>query len=101
MLKPGSSKLKESEAELLSEIKDFEEQEDKTLQNMEETMRMMSSTMTSTALESAEELPPSSITLEKRKTTQSSVQGESELSLQSYYTAWCRKNLTLIKWQLV
>ena len=43
MLKPGSSKLKESEAQLLSEIKDFEEQEDKTLQNMEETMRMMSS----------------------------------------------------------
>ena len=37
MLKPGSSKLKESEAELLQEIHEFELQEDKTLDNMEET----------------------------------------------------------------
>jgi len=43
MLKPGSSKLKESEAELLQEMKEFEAQEDKTLNNMEETMKMMTS----------------------------------------------------------
>lgn len=43
MLKPGSSKLKESEVKLLEEIKEFEKQEDKTLQNMEETLLMMSS----------------------------------------------------------
>ena len=43
MLKPGSSKLKESEVKLLEEIKEFERQEDKTLQNMEETLLMMSS----------------------------------------------------------
>ena len=42
LLKPGSSKLKESEATLLTEIKDFERQEDKTLQNMEETMSRLS-----------------------------------------------------------
>ena len=35
--------MKESEAKLLSEIKEFERQEDETLQHMEETMRMMSS----------------------------------------------------------
>ena len=46
MLKPGSSKLKESEAELLQEIREFELQEDKTLHNMEETMRMMTSSQT-------------------------------------------------------
>ena len=35
MLKPESSKFKESEATLVEELKIFEEQEDKTLQNFE------------------------------------------------------------------
>ena len=35
MLKPGSNKLKESEAEIIKELHMFEEQEDKTLKNFE------------------------------------------------------------------
>ena len=35
MLKPGSNKLKESEAEIIKELHMFEEQEDKTLNNFE------------------------------------------------------------------
>jgi hypothetical protein len=38
MLKPGSSKLKESEKKILDEIEIFEKQEDETLKNMEETL---------------------------------------------------------------
>ena len=39
--------MRESEATLLTEIKDFEKQEDKTLQNMEETMSRISTTVRS------------------------------------------------------
>ena len=39
--------MRESEATLLTEIKDFEKQEDKTLQNMEETLSRISTTMRS------------------------------------------------------
>ena len=61
MLRPGSSKLKESEAALLNEIHDFEKQEDKTLHNMEETMRMMSSSTPKSSFEELQPAPPQTL----------------------------------------
>ena len=42
MLKPGSIKLKESEAMLMEELKMFEDQEEKTLHNFEAESRSLS-----------------------------------------------------------
>ena len=55
LLKPGSSKLKESEATLLTEIKDFERQEDKTLQNMEDTLSHTRITSTTNPMDVSDE----------------------------------------------